>query len=114
MSDQALRSLYAGADFLVFPSIYEGFGVPILEAVGHCAVIANDIPVFRELASMIDGVHLLNMETNPSRIAQEILGLVTINNNFTAANDHGLFSWDASVQLIVKTLGLQPLIGLDE
>lgn len=114
ISDQALSSLYSNANFLVFPSLYEGFGFPILEAVGHCAVIANDIPIFRELANVIDGVHLINMETAPSLIAQKILSLVTADKNFMAANDHGLFRWEASVQLIVSTLGLQSSLARDE
>ncbi len=35
--DERLRSLLAGADMLVFPSIYEGFGLPPLEAMA-CGV----------------------------------------------------------------------------
>ena len=31
--DEQLRSLYATADLFVFPSLYEGFGLPILEAM---------------------------------------------------------------------------------
>ncbi len=33
VDDQALASLYRGAQCLVFPSLYEGFGIPILEAM---------------------------------------------------------------------------------
>ena len=32
-SDESLRDLYYGATALVFPSLYEGFGLPILEAM---------------------------------------------------------------------------------
>src|SRR5207247_10361767 len=31
----ALAALYAGAALFVFPSIYEGFGFPLLEAMAH-------------------------------------------------------------------------------
>ena len=31
--DEQLRAFYAGADLFVFPSLYEGFGLPILEAM---------------------------------------------------------------------------------
>ena len=31
--DAELTALYAGCDFLVFPSLYEGFGLPIIEAM---------------------------------------------------------------------------------
>ena len=34
----------------VFPSLYEGFGMPILEAFScHCPVVASDTAVFREI-----------------------------------------------------------------
>lgn len=47
-----LRRLVAGADFLIFPSLYEGFGLPVVEAmVAGCPVVASDIPSIREVAA---------------------------------------------------------------
>ena len=47
-----LAALYALAEIVVFPSLYEGFGLPIMHALAHGrAVMAIDSPVFRELAS---------------------------------------------------------------
>lgn len=34
VSDAELPALYAGAEAFVYPSIYEGFGIPIIEAIG--------------------------------------------------------------------------------
>lgn len=49
VSDEELVSLYNNAIAFVFPSKYEGFGLPILEALANsCPVIASDIPAFRE------------------------------------------------------------------
>lgn len=46
-----LRAMYHLADLLVFPSAYEGFGIPLLEAfAAGLPVAASDTPVFRELA----------------------------------------------------------------
>jgi mannosyltransferase len=45
-----LRKLYSSAFALIFPSEYEGFGMPILEAMAcGCPVIASQIPVFKEV-----------------------------------------------------------------
>ncbi|MDO6386057.1 glycosyltransferase family 1 protein [Uliginosibacterium sp. 31-12] len=47
----ALSELYASARYLAFPSHFEGFGLPVLEAQSHgLPVIASDIPVLREVA----------------------------------------------------------------
>lgn len=49
VSDEQLVSLYQHARVFVFPSLYEGFGLPIMEALScQCRIIASDIPAFRE------------------------------------------------------------------
>ncbi len=50
ISVEILRELYSHALALVFPSLYEGFGLPVIEAMAcGCPVIASDIPVIREI-----------------------------------------------------------------
>ncbi|MBU4404292.1 MAG: glycosyltransferase family 4 protein [Candidatus Aminicenantes bacterium] len=52
VSDDKLRTLYQHARALIFPSLYEGFGLPLLEAMAHdCPVLCSDIAVFREVAA---------------------------------------------------------------
>lgn len=108
ISDDALRALYDAADYLVFPSLYEGFGLPILEAVGHCAVIANDIPVFREIAAAIDGVHLTDLQGDPADIAARLAGVIAATDRSLVANDHGQFAWPVAAARMVTAMGLMP------
>ena len=50
-TDNELSSLYSNAIALVAPSLMEGFGLPVLEAMSlKCLVIASNIPAFREIA----------------------------------------------------------------
>ena len=47
--DELLPALYAAAEAVVMPSIYEGFGMPVLEAsLCGARVVATDIPEIRE------------------------------------------------------------------
>jgi glycosyltransferase involved in cell wall biosynthesis len=49
VSDEWLPALYAGATAVVMPSLYEGFGMPVLEAKCCGArVVTSDIPEIRE------------------------------------------------------------------
>jgi glycosyltransferase involved in cell wall biosynthesis len=50
VEDNELSWLYTHASIFVFPSLDEGFGLPLIEAsYFSCLVVASDIPVFREL-----------------------------------------------------------------
>jgi alpha-1,3-rhamnosyl/mannosyltransferase len=49
--DDALPALYSGALAVLYPSLYEGFGLPVLEAMQCGApVIASTDPAIREVA----------------------------------------------------------------
>lgn len=49
VSNQELISLYSGCLVFVLPSIYEGFGIPVLEARAcNSKVVTSDIPELRE------------------------------------------------------------------
>lgn len=50
--DEEIPTLYKNALLYVFPSLYEGFGTPIIEAqYSGCPLLCSDIHVFREIAS---------------------------------------------------------------
>jgi glycosyltransferase involved in cell wall biosynthesis len=51
VDDQTLCALYNQCAFFVYPSLKEGFGIPLLEAMcSHCPLCISDIPPFREVA----------------------------------------------------------------
>lgn len=50
LNDTEVEFLYKNSKMLLFPSIAEGFGLPIVEALQHkLPVLASDIPVHREV-----------------------------------------------------------------
>jgi glycosyltransferase involved in cell wall biosynthesis len=105
--DAELARQYAMADALVFPSLYEGFGLPLVEAVGRTAVIANDIPVFRELSQLVDGIEFVDFSLPPAVSGQQLkkalerCGELKLNSTVPP----GTFTWAAFTRQIVKNLG---------
>ncbi|MBL7773130.1 MAG: glycosyltransferase family 4 protein [Chitinophagaceae bacterium] len=52
LTDDALIELYAKSELFISYSAYEGFGLPVAEAIHFgCKVLCADIPVYRELFS---------------------------------------------------------------
>lgn len=51
VTDEQLNFLYQNATLFVYPSLHEGFGLPILEAFkAQCPILLSDTPCFREIA----------------------------------------------------------------
>ena len=51
VSEQELVLLYGGSSLMVYPSLYEGFGLPILEAMAcGCPVICSNTSSMPEVA----------------------------------------------------------------
>ena len=97
VSDDELRQLYRGSLAVVFASLAEGFGLPLVEAAGagaSCLVI-SDIPVFRWVCG--DEAHYVDPSSEDSilagmRAAAQTPARLDI--------DLGRFSWDASARVI--------------
>jgi glycosyltransferase involved in cell wall biosynthesis len=96
VTDEAKAALYQSASLFVTASHYEGFGMPVLEAMSYgtlCAV--SDIPVFQEIAR--DAALYFNPE-NPKNISATIkVGLMDnkIRNQLSkkSAKLLGKYSW---------------------
>ncbi len=72
--DADLPALYAGADALLFPSLYEGFGIPVLEAFAcGTPVITSDVSALPEVAG--DAALLIDPE-DEGQIADAVLELL--------------------------------------
>lgn len=69
VSDQDLPALYAASEAFVFPSLYEGYGIPVAEALAcETRVVASNIP---ELVESSRGL-AVHTDTNARAIAAGI------------------------------------------
>jgi glycosyltransferase involved in cell wall biosynthesis len=71
LEEEQLRPVLAGATALCFPSLYEGFGLPPLEALAAgTPVVASDIAATREVVGPIEGPAVrLVPARDPQRLA---------------------------------------------
>lgn len=68
LTDEEMAMLYSASDALLFPTLDEGYGLPVLEAFASgTPVVSSDIPVIREVAG---GKALLGDPNNPERLAR--------------------------------------------
>ena len=71
VSHEELRALYSSASALLFPSLQEGFGWPVIEAQAcGCPVFASDLPPMNEIGG--PGVAYID-PTDPHAIADTIV-----------------------------------------
>jgi glycosyltransferase involved in cell wall biosynthesis len=51
VAQEALPALYQGADLFLYPTLYEGFGLPVVEAMASgVAVITSNTSALKEIA----------------------------------------------------------------
>jgi glycosyltransferase involved in cell wall biosynthesis len=106
-TDSEIAALYRNASALVFPSIYEGFGIPPLEAMEHgCAVLASDIPPVREVCG---DAAIYFSPLDIASIASTYQCVIDGISEVQLAAERGRerckqFSWAASAQRLIKAV----------
>lgn len=101
VSDEALPALYGGADAFVFPSLYEGFGFPPLEAMAcGTPVVASDAA---SLPEVLGDAALLVSGFDADAWASEIMQTLSGNSVRRAMIDGGRdrasrFTWDETAR----------------
>lgn len=104
LTDAELSYCYQHATALVFPSITEGFGLPIIEALQQgLPVIASDIPVHREIGGDIPYYVSLDspqaLVTLISRLQQ-----TAIDAQHLPTNDYHWLSWQETTRVLLNKL----------
>jgi len=104
-NDDQMADLYSNAIALVFPSLYEGFGMPIIEAFScNCPVVLANTSCFPEIAgeaglyfnpkNNIEIVEKVNSVINDEQMRQELIN--------KGRNQLKHFSWENAANETIK------------
>lgn len=98
VDDDALRALYAGAAAVVFVSLAEGFGLPLVEAAvaGTPQLIVSDLDVFRWICG--DGATYVD-PTDVTAITAALEDVGT-SGGVSSAPDVSRFTWKVSAERV--------------
>ncbi|MBA2849530.1 glycosyltransferase family 4 protein [Thermosulfuriphilus ammonigenes] len=107
VSDQELSGLYKNALLFVYPSLYEGFGLPPLEAMScGCPVVVSNI------ASLLEVCGTAAYYVNPHDINDIARGIYTVLKNKDLRDDlikkgydrARLYTWHGSAQKMMRLI----------
>lgn len=94
LADEVIADFYRISDALLFPSLEEGFGIPVLEAgLSRMPIFCSDIPPLRELGG--DRVKYFSPNDEPAKVAELIFKELSNNSQFElCASVRATFTWD--------------------
>lgn len=102
VSDELLTALYDNAALVAVPSLGEGYGLPIVEALRHGRpVLARDLPVFRELQQ--PGLHYFQSDA-PDILATTIMATMGAEEPSPMSSGAG---WDVSLARLLDALEIE-------
>ena len=102
-----LPAIYRGADVFAYPSLYEGFGLPVLEAMAcGTPVVTSNVSAMPEVVG--DAARLVNPES-VEEIAAGLAELCVDQQHRATLRERGLarsgmFTWDRAAKQALETL----------
>ena len=99
VSDSELMALYENASCFLYPSLYEGFGIPPMEALAFkCPIVLSDLKVFKEIYSN-NAIYC-----DPNSVDDIIKGILTVGNKKIDYNYVDKFLWKNSAETMLDRI----------
>jgi glycosyltransferase involved in cell wall biosynthesis len=104
LAEEDLIIMYQKAEILVSLSVYEGFGIPVLEGIYNgCKIVCSDISVYRELFSNYA------VFCNPNNIS-EVVAAIYAASQAAQVGEEGIrqlasrFDYEVSAKIIIEEM----------
>jgi glycosyltransferase involved in cell wall biosynthesis len=111
VSDDALSALYRDAEIFVYPSSYEGFGLPVLEAMQHgVPTVVSDAAALVEVAGDAAlRVPLADLENGLVEVLARLMSSPDDRRALGAAGRSraNAFSWEAAARVLLAATGVR-------
>ena len=107
LSDEQLLSYLKNADLLVQPSLYEGFGIPPLEAMSlGTPVLISDIPVFKEIYESFPVTYFKagNTEDLSLKLMNMYKNVDNLPKIHLSSEQKDKYTYDKTAKLILQTI----------
>jgi len=105
LPDEKMIPLFKNAEFLAFPSLIEGFGLPLIEAMAlGCPILSSNIPVIEEIGG--DVYEKVNPKSVDD-IARSMSKLLSSKEHREILRNKGyerakIFSWEESAKKLIS------------
>lgn len=101
ISDEEIVALYKRCKAFIFPSLYEGFGIPPLEAmtVGCNNIILSNIPVLQEIYGSSVSYFDINNQDNESKNICNLLVQETSQSTLIQK-----YTWNKSAKILIEKI----------
>lgn len=106
VDENTMLYLYNFAEVFVYPSVYEGFGIPVVEAMScGIPVVISDVPSLKEVAG---GAAVSFNPADHEELAEKIGQIITSGSlaeklSRLSLQRAGEFSWDKTVAATIRT-----------
>lgn len=107
VSDEELFNMYKYAEVFVYPSLYEGFGIPPLEAMQHgCPVVVSNVSSLPEICG--DAAYYIDPQ-NINSISKGMYDVLTSPQLRLELKEKGYqrikkFNWETSARKIIESI----------
>lgn len=100
LNDEELLYCYKHSKMLLFPSVVEGFGLPIVESMtNHLPVLASDTPIHREVGG--DDIGYFNLDNTDDLVSQLIkIEKESIPEHMIPKSDYKWQDWYTSTKIL--------------